>query len=207
LRDPDPGAPIMRSPPPSGSGGAFRCSRQSSSTLRQPPERFASLAGGGHCGTGDKRCSVDSSHEQVTTYLSKGLRCKDANPLRRERKRGQAMSRAVLSSSSQRSMKRPSGNWGSHPTQQTEYRGGGAVPNAPKVDEHDLRALGVPTPHNGLNTEGGNNPQRRGGAGSPQHPPWVPRSHTQKRERHKWLQNGAARLRAILSSGQFYILG
>ena len=97
------------------------------------------------------------------------LQPKDANPLRRERKRGRAMSRAVLSSSSQRSMKRPSGNWGSHPTQQTEYRGGGAVPNAPKVDEHDLRALGVPTPHNGLNTEGGNNPQRRGGAGSPQH--------------------------------------
>jgi len=66
-------------------------------------------------------------------------------------------------------MKRPSGNWGSHPTQQTEYRGGGAVPNAPKVDEHDLRVFGVPTPHNGLNTERGNNLQRRGGAGSPQH--------------------------------------
>ena len=34
---------------------------------------------------------------------------KSANPWRRERKRGRAMSRAVLSSSSQRSMKRPSG--------------------------------------------------------------------------------------------------
>jgi len=45
-----------------------------SSTLRQPPERFASLAGGGHCGTSDERCSVDSSHEQVTTHLSKGPR-------------------------------------------------------------------------------------------------------------------------------------
>ena len=45
------------------------CSRQSSSTLRQPPERFASLAGGGHCGTGDERCSMDSGHEQVATYL------------------------------------------------------------------------------------------------------------------------------------------
>jgi len=34
---------------------------------------------------------------------------KSANPWRRERKRGRAMSRAVLSSSSQRSVKRPSG--------------------------------------------------------------------------------------------------
>jgi len=37
-----------------------------------PAERFASLAGGIRCGTGDERCFLIESREQVTIFFSKG---------------------------------------------------------------------------------------------------------------------------------------
>jgi len=59
---------------------------------------------------------------------------KSANPWRRERKRSRAMSRAVLSSSSQRSMKQPSGKH-IHKTRTTAGipRGEGMTPATPPL--------------------------------------------------------------------------
>jgi len=107
---------------------------------------------------------------------------KSANPWRRERKRGRAMSRAVLSSSSQRSMKRPSGKH-IHKTHTT---------------------AGIP---------------REEGM-TPATPPLGPTEPQHKFRQHKKtelfdraiLSSGpskrirAACLRAILSSGSFYLL-